>query len=128
MAKKPADILLTKFDNGLLSGRYYSTWEPAVSSTCITGDAQISLCWMELYRITGEGNYLKAAKKMNGFLQSIQYRSEFREIDGAVPSSCPFGGDYYPYGITELDRKIFHRCLNRRVQDKQCSPARHIKA
>ena len=121
MAKKPSDVLLDKFATGPLSGRYYATWEPAVASTCITGDAQMSLCWMELFRITGERKYLTGAEKMNAFLTSIQYQSKFREIDGAVPSSCPVGGDYFPYGITELDGKIFHRCLNRRVQDQKYS-------
>jgi hypothetical protein len=111
MAKKPSDILLEKFSTGPLSGRYYNTWEPAVASTCITGDAQMSLCWMELFRITGEKKYLTGAEKMNGFLKSIQYQSGFIEIDGAVPSSCPVGGDYFPYGITSWTVKYFTDAL-----------------
>jgi len=84
---------------GLLPGRFYSDWKPAVTSSCITGNAQISIGWMDLYEILRDYQFLNTALKMNDRLKGIQYDCRFKEIDGSLPSSYPFWGDYFTYNI-----------------------------
>jgi hypothetical protein len=90
-----------------LAGRYDSDWNPTLKSTCVTGDAQISLCWMDVYRITNNTRFLNAALKMNDFLKAIQLFLPGTFIHGALPQSYPFWGDYGPYKINSWGIKYY---------------------
>jgi hypothetical protein len=120
-ASKTLKVLLHKFelDRKPLSGRFFSDWKEAISSTCITGDAQISLCWMELYKILGDYRYLNAAFKMNDFLKKIQYDCKYNEIDGALPSSFPPWGDYLTFCVNSWGVKYFVDALIEEYQIKR---------
>jgi uncharacterized protein YyaL (SSP411 family) len=113
VARSAADALLATFERTgtLPAGRYTSEWNPAVRSSCITGDAQISLCWMDLHRITGEGKYLQGALRLNSLLKRLQLRCDDPLFRGAVPSSCPAGGDYFPFSLTSWTVKYFTDAL-----------------
>jgi hypothetical protein len=108
-AIKPLTKLLTQFEltNKPLASRYLSDWRPATKSSCITGNAQISLCWLLLYEILDDTQYLYPALKLNDFLKYIQINSHFKEISGALPSSYPIYGDYHPLGITNWTVKYY---------------------
>jgi hypothetical protein len=93
--------------NKPLASRYFSDWKPATKSSCITGNAQISLCWLLLYEILHDSRYLKAASALNNFLKSIQIISPYKEISGALPSSYPVYGDYHPFAITNWTVKYY---------------------
>jgi len=107
--KYTADAVLQKFElsKKIPAGRYDSNWRGTVESSCLTGDGQISLCWLDLYKKTADLRYLNAALKLNDFLKAIQYHSRFRAIDGAIPSSYPIWGDYNPYSINSWGVKYF---------------------
>ena len=106
---KTLRVLMHRFevDKKLLPSRFFSNWKTASTSSCVTGDAQISLCWMDMYRITGDLRYLNAALKMNDFLKSIQYDCNSKEIDGSLPGSYPFWGDYRRYSVNSWGVKYY---------------------
>ena len=108
-AVKPLTTLLDQFETTKkpLAGRYFSDWKPAVRSSCITGNAQISICWLHLYKILNDSRYLKGASELNNFLKSIQFVCPYEEISGALPSSFPIYGDYHPFVITNWTVKYY---------------------
>ena len=97
--KKTADVLMEKYmKQDYLGGRFNENWEESESFIC-TGGAQMSICWLKLYRYYGENKYLEAAKKMNDWLCWIQ-RSTMdgeKEIKGALQGSFPIYGRYEPF-------------------------------
>lgn len=108
-ATKTLNVLMHRFelDKKLLPGRLFSNWKAASASSCVTGDAQISLCWMDMYRITEDFRYLNAALKMNDLLKKIQYNCSFKEIDGSLPASYPFWGDYGQCSVNSWGVKFY---------------------
>ena len=100
-AKKTADALLPlQLPNGAMSGgSYFSNWTPASTSQVLTGDAQIALCWLKLYRYTVSQNapnasYLNAAHRMNQYLVGVQGNSADPGIQGGLAGSDPLNGPY----------------------------------
>jgi hypothetical protein len=77
-----------------LPGTFDSNWSSSDHYTCLTGDAQLSLVWLELYELTHDKLFLKAAIKMNLYLKSIQNNSP-RNLNtrGAIGGSWPLWGD-----------------------------------
>jgi len=108
-AERTLSSLLEAFGPGdrLLSARYRSDWQPAAKYSCVTGDAQISICWSLLHSIVDDDRYLRAASRMNDLLASIQLRSRVPEMSGALTSSWPVNGDYFPYRINNWTVKYF---------------------
>src|SRR5262249_50096441 len=46
-------LLARMYPNGFLPGRYYSNWEPASFSSCLTGSAQLAVVCYRLFQHTG---------------------------------------------------------------------------
>lgn len=120
-ATKTLKALLHRFEASkrMLSGRFLSSWKGAVTSSCVTGNAQIALCWMDIYRITSDSRYLNAALKMTELLKQIQYDCKYKEIDGALPCSYPIWGDYIPYSVNSWGVKYFIDSLIKEYQIKK---------
>ena len=108
-ARRTLDVLLRKFEltRDLLPGRFDRNWAPTVRSACVTGCAQISICWMRLFELTGDMGYLNAALKMNDHLKTIQYRDGDPRIKGALPSCYPVWGDYGTWTINSWSVKYY---------------------
>ncbi len=109
ICQKAADVLLAKFEQEphLLPGRFDKNWDIASKSSCMTGNAQIAMCWIKLYHVTRNEQYLTAAKGMINCLMNTQIVSKFANINGAVPSSYPFWGEYNAYTINSWGVKYF---------------------
>ncbi|MEI6040044.1 MAG: beta-L-arabinofuranosidase domain-containing protein [Candidatus Berkelbacteria bacterium] len=120
IAQKTADVLLEKFEKNpkMFSGRFNKDWQDSSKSSCMTGNAQISMCWIKLYRITGEKRYLAAALKMIEFLKNAQIESNIKTIDGAIPSSYPFWGEYNAFTLNSWGVKYFADALILEYQEK----------
>jgi len=114
-AREAADPLAerTMAIDHLLEGRFDSSWQPAVSSADVVGDAQLSICWQHLFEITGEKHYREAAFKMNRLLKSVQYLTGPEDLRGAVPCSFPFWGTHVPWGVTSWGVKYYTDALLR---------------
>jgi len=80
---------------GNMPGAFHEGWKVKNGYSCLAGNAQIALCWLKMYQITGSEKYLREAIKLNNFVKStIIAKSIYEEIVGAVRGSYPIYGDY----------------------------------
>jgi hypothetical protein len=112
-AKKAADALTKQQrSNGSLSGRFDQRWEPTVSWSCLTGDAQIAIIWGRLYQLTGESRYLDCMQKVNRYLNSVQLlKTNNPDIYGGISGSAPLHGSYGRFEILNWAVKFFMDAL-----------------
>jgi len=97
-ARRIADGLLLAMGNeGRLPGRLKSGWLPGARWVCLTGNAQVAVCWMLLHRITGDRRYVEAAFAANAFVRRTVRLDGPAAIHGAVKGSFPVDGDYGRY-------------------------------
>lgn len=82
-------------EDGFIPGRQRDDFSSPVSWCCLTGSAQTSIVWSELYLITHEEKYRAAVHRVNRYLLA---RHDIRNPDprmrGGVPGSWPVWGDY----------------------------------
>ena len=112
-AKKASDAL-TKLQrsDGSLSGRFDQRWEPTVSWSCLTGDAQIAIIWGRLYQLTGDPIYLECMRKANRYLKSIQLlKTNNPDLYGGISGSAPLDGDYGRFELLNWAVKFFMDAL-----------------
>ena len=72
-------------------------WQGTVSWACLTGTAQIALCWLILYQFTGNGVYRDGAYAANRYVRRTVKVNGRPETRGGVKGSFPVSGDYGPY-------------------------------
>ena len=107
-ALKSADGLLSALQSdGYLPGRLNSKWEAAVPWVCLTGSVQIALCWLMLYRITGEEKYRNAAYDVNSYVRRTIKTDGQIETRGGIKGSFPVSGGYCPYEYISWACKFF---------------------
>jgi len=93
--------------NGFLHGRYFSDWEPACFSSCLTGSAQIAVVCYRLAEITGSGIYLDSANRLVNFLKAVQeMNTPDSNAIGAIAGSFPLLGGYMPGGYPSWATKF----------------------
>jgi hypothetical protein len=95
-AKKTADAELSILGtDGFLPGCQDAEFRGSVKWCCLTGSAQTSIVWSELYSLTGEQKYRDAAGLVNRYLMA---RHDIRNADprlrGGLPGSWPVDGGY----------------------------------
>jgi len=82
-------------EDGYLPGRQTSRFDSASNWCCLTGSAQTSIVWSELYSLTGEDRYRHCARTVNRYLMA---RHDIRNPDlrlrGGLPGSWPVTGPY----------------------------------
>tara|TARA_B100000315_G_scaffold204817_1_gene198371 strand:- start:1895 stop:3037 length:1143 start_codon:yes stop_codon:yes gene_type:complete len=119
-AKIPLEKLMHKFEISKkpLPERLFSNWTSNSNCYCVTGLAQISLCWAVLYTINEDYRLLNAALKMNDVLKTMQFNFGGPKILGSLPSSYPFWGDYNSYAINSWGVKYYIDSLIQEYQIK----------
>ena len=81
--------------DGWLAGTYDDGWAPTASYACVTGVAQMALCWMRLFQLTGQRDYREAAGRAIAYVKRTQRIEEEDDIlRGAIPGSAPIWGAY----------------------------------
>jgi len=100
--------------DGWMPGRYRSDWSPAVSWSCLTGQAQMANNWMRLAEITGDRKWLDPVPAVLRFLKGTQNRGS-REpgLRGGIKGAWPVGGDYGAYEVLSWATKFFADALMR---------------
>jgi len=74
----------------LLPATLDRNWKSAEPSSCLTGNAQIAIVWMKLYRSTGDARFLNAALKIVDQVKATQsLRSRHPGIRGGVAGAWP---------------------------------------
>ena len=108
-AQKTAEELIkTQLSDGSLPGRLDKNWQPAVNWVCLTGLAQIAICWWILYRQTEKTNFKEAAIKANNYLKSKQdIKNKNLGIRGGIKGSFPVNGAYGRYEYLNWAAKFF---------------------
>jgi hypothetical protein len=91
-----ADALLARQrPDGGLSAQWAPGWQPLSRASCLTGEAQMALCWLRLYQQTASERYLLAGERALASVVSTQsLNGRWPAIRGAVGGSWPMWGPY----------------------------------
>lgn len=82
-------------EDGHLPGRQTCDFEAAVDWCCLTGSAQTSIVWSELWALTTDDRYRDCARTVNRYLMSRHdIRNDDPRLRGGVPGSWPVTGSY----------------------------------
>jgi len=81
---------------------------PQAQFTCLTGNAQMALIWMHMYREHGDPRLLNAALKAIDIVKAAQVMNgDNPDILGAVAGSQPVWGDYIPHAYPNWAVKYY---------------------
>jgi hypothetical protein len=85
---------------GFLAGRFFSDWQPASLSSCLTGSAQLAIIALRLYEVTGDEVYREAGNRLLNYLKYLQpTNNPDPNVVGALAGSFPmFLGSYMSAG------------------------------
>lgn len=108
-AKLAADALLDRIrPDGSLSACFDRNWNPAARFSCLTGDAQISIIWLKLEKLTGEKKYRQAAERTLRYLMKVQDLEHPNPgVRGGIRGSYPIWGWYGSYEWLNWACKFF---------------------
>jgi hypothetical protein len=105
--------------DGFLPGRQDRFFRGTVNWCCMTGSAQTSIVWSDLYAMTGKTEYGNAARLVNRYLMA---RHDIRNADlrlrGGLPGSWPTDGQYCPLHILNWATKFLVDALGRQKYRK----------
>jgi SAM-dependent methyltransferase len=107
-AKPLLNVQLTK--DIVLCSQYDANWQATNMEKCIPGLAQWAGLCLELHDITGELDWLEAAKLSIYYLKSKQIQGK-GIMNGALPASLPLWGYYHPLILPNWTVKFFADAL-----------------
>ncbi len=112
-ARSAADgVLATQREDGWLAGSFADDWIPTASYTCVTGVAQMALCWIRLFQICGIPHYKDAANRAIRYVKTIQRLTDPDPlIRGGIPGSAPIWGAYSRLEFPNWAAKFFADAL-----------------
>jgi uncharacterized protein YyaL (SSP411 family) len=107
-AKRTAEKLLRIFEiRRKMSGHFDHQWKSDARYTCLTGDAQISRVWIQLFQFSGDTRFLNASLKLNDVVKSSQSLNAWHPgVRGGVMGSSPFWGSYTPFTFINWGAKF----------------------
>ena len=105
-------------EDGFLPGQQDSKFRAAVNWCCLTGSAQTSIVWSELYALTGGDEYRQFAQRVNRYLMAHHdIRNPDLRLRGGVPGSWPVYGPYGRLLILNWATKFLVDALSRQEQN-----------
>jgi uncharacterized protein YyaL (SSP411 family) len=112
-AERAAGGLMAKQrSDGWLAGTYDDGWTPAAGYACVTGVAQMALCWLRLAQITGDKRYRDAAWRAIAYVKRTQrLEDDDAVVRGAIPGSAPIWGAYSRFEFPNWAAKFFADAL-----------------
>ena len=112
-AERAAGGLMAKQrQDGWLAGTYDDGWAPTAGYACVTGIAQMALCWLRLAQIRGNNPYRDAAWRAIAYVKRTQRLEEPDPvIRGAIPGSAPIWGAYSRFEFPNWAAKFFADAL-----------------
>jgi len=97
-----------KNNNNFLPCTFDKNWQSRDKSSCLTGDAQIAIVWMQIYQLTNERKFIDSALKIIEQIKSTQIlNSAKKEISGGVLGCYPLNGNYSPFSVINWGAKFF---------------------
>ncbi|MCB1866709.1 MAG: hypothetical protein KDG50_14925 [Chromatiales bacterium] len=108
-ARRAADALVgLQRPDGSLAGRFDERWQSRETWSCLTGDAQMAICWWRLAAQTGEPGFRDAARRMNAFLRGTQdLGGTDAGVRGGIKGAQPIWGDYGAFEYLNWAAKFF---------------------
>ncbi|MDP1643969.1 MAG: terpene cyclase/mutase family protein [Thiobacillus sp.] len=98
--------------DGWLAGTFDDGWTPTASYACVTGVAQMALCWLRLAQISGDKNYRDAAWRAIAYVKRTQQMGDHDPVvRGAIPGSAPIWGAYSRFEFPNWAAKFFADAL-----------------
>lgn len=102
-----------------IPGRMDKNWNSDLTSTCLTGDAQLTIILQKLSKVTGDEIYEKSA---NNIIQQLKSRHSLsisnKGIQGGITGSYPIWGDYMKYSYPNWAAKFFADTLIWRLKEE----------
>jgi len=96
----------------ILAGIIDNKWKHASTYSCLTGNAQISILWLKLYKLTGDTRFLNSADKLMNQVKSKQNLTNCNPgIKGGIAGSYPIWGKYMQYSYPNWAAKFFADAL-----------------
>ncbi len=122
--RKTLDALIPRIGcDGFIHGRFFSDWEPASLSSCLTGSAQLAVVCYRFAECTGEPFYRQAGERLLNYLKALQAMdSSVEDINGALAGSFPFFGGYMTAGYPNWATKFLLDALMLQIRyaDEEC--------
>ncbi|MBW2162434.1 MAG: terpene cyclase/mutase family protein [Deltaproteobacteria bacterium] len=108
-AVRAADAVLEHVrQDGWIPGQIDENGHPAARYCCLTGNCQLAIIWLKLYKSTGSERYLDAAKRSLGFVMDHQdLTTSNLALRGAIKGSHPIWGRYAPLSYPNWPTKFF---------------------
>lgn len=128
-AQKLADAqLLIMSPEGFLPGRQRQDFTAAADWCCLTGSAQTSAVWSQLYLLRHDQKYRTAVEMVNRYLMA---RHDVRNADlrlrGGVPGSWPVWGGYGRLQILNWATKFLLDALTLEVVIRDASDSARLR-
>jgi hypothetical protein len=103
-----------------LAGVLNHRWQPCASFTCLTGNAQLAVLWLQIAETGGDVRFVNAAFRAIDEVKRAQSLGSGSDgIRGGVAGSQPAGGEYIPFALPNWAVKFFvdallakRRCLS----------------
>lgn len=106
-ANKLLEIFLQN-DKQLLPCTFDKDWKSEDKYSCLTGDAQLAIVWLQIYNITKEKKFFDGAEKMINLVKKTQIIETTNEnIRGGIFGSSPIDGDYGSFLLLNWAAKFF---------------------
>ena len=95
-AEKVARVLLgLQRQDGSLASTYDEEWRPTSPSSCLTGNCQMAIVWLRFFGLSGDSEYLDAARRAVAFVCATQdLHTSHANLRGAIAGSYPIYGLY----------------------------------
>jgi rhamnogalacturonyl hydrolase YesR len=108
-AVRAADAIVEHVrDDGWIPGQIEEDGQAAARYCCLTGNCQLAIIWLKLFKATGASRYLDAARRSLGFVMEHQDLTTTNPaLHGAIKGSHPIWGAYAPLSYPNWAAKFF---------------------
>jgi hypothetical protein len=108
-AVRAADAVLGHVrEDGWIPGQIDEDGEARARYCCLTGNCQLAIIWLKLYKSTGSARYLDAARRSLGYVMEHQdLATPNLALRGAIKGSQPIWGRYAPLSYPNWATKFF---------------------
>jgi hypothetical protein len=108
LVSKAMESIIDHYEScGFLSAVLDSKWQNVEKSTCLTGNCQLAIIWLKLYRINNNKRFLTAEKILTSVKNYQSLHSLDSGIRGGICGSVPLWGSYIRYGYPNWAAKFF---------------------
>ena len=99
-------------EDGWLAGTYADEWTPTAKYSCLTGEAQMAICWLRMAESCGQDFMRVSARRAIAHVKTTQRLDDPDPVvNGAIPGSAPIWGAYARFEYPNWAAKFFADAL-----------------